>query len=169
MTLPSGPTATFRVLGHPEPKGSKTANARGFGVRDSNAARLRPWEATVAAEAERAQRRVGTLDGTLDCDLVFRFPGPTTAPKWKRAMGEFPMDVMPDLDKLIRAVWDGLQAGGLIANDARIADSHATKLHVWDGWTGVRIIVRPLLVPTRQLPAAVTWSEQPLPFEEAPA
>jgi Holliday junction resolvase RusA-like endonuclease len=142
--LLTGPGVAFRVLGLPQPKGSKTANAHGFGVRDANAARLRPWEGLVAAEADRQREVVGCLTGPLGIDLTFRFPGPTTAAKWLRALGAVPMSTMPDLDKLERAVWDGIQAGGLIENDARIACQTSAKFHVWDDWVGVRVVLRQL-------------------------
>lgn len=147
--LLTGPGITFRVLGLPQPKGSKTANAKGFGVRDSNAARLRPWEQAVAAEAETCRHQVGQLAGPLGIDLTFRFPGPTGDPLWRKALGAVPMATMPDLDKLERAVWDGIQAGGLIENDSRIACQASAKFHVWDDWIGVRVVLRQLPIVKR--------------------
>jgi Holliday junction resolvase RusA-like endonuclease len=48
---------------------------------------------------------------------------------------------MPDVDKLVRAVGDGLTQGGAIADDARIVDLHAYKRYSVDGWTGVHVTI----------------------------
>ena len=63
---------------------------------------------------------------------------PKSRPKKVRERGYAPKTTAPDLDKLVRAVCDALQAGGLITSDARIATLTARKREVV-GWTGATI------------------------------
>jgi Holliday junction resolvase RusA-like endonuclease len=50
--------------------------------------------------------------------------------------------VKPDIDKLTRAILDGLTDGGLLADDARVVELHITKRYPTPGDpTGVGIDV----------------------------
>lgn len=138
-SLPFLTDLTFDVIGLPSPQGSKTRmpngamlDGRSKGARD----RHRDWRSAVANEARHVADSIG---GTLDCEMelsvIFRFPMPKSRPKRVRAEGSVAKTTSPDLDKLIRAVGDGLTTGGLIADDARLARIYASKLEVV-GWTG---------------------------------
>jgi Holliday junction resolvase RusA-like endonuclease len=74
------------------------------------------------------------MDGALEVELWFYLPRPSSV------FREYP-SVMPDTDKLVRAVGDGLTNGGAIADDARIVDLHAYKRYSVDGWTGVHVTI----------------------------
>ena len=115
-----GDTVTFRVDGVPVPQGSKTV-ATGGGktwLRDANAAKLRPWRERVAAAAD-----VGlTFDCPVSVRVLFEMPRP------KRPKFGLPA-VPPDVDKLARAVLDGLKQGGLVSDDGRVVRLVVEKVY----------------------------------------
>lgn len=118
-----------RVLVHglPIPQGSKTVasvNGRSW-VRDSNDRVLRPWRRSVAAAC--SGRVPEPLDGPLVIRLLFVFPPPVSASKRRRLLPA--TKSTGDLDKLVRAVFDGMTTGGLIRDDARICGLVAAKVY----------------------------------------
>lgn len=135
----------FEVLGIPAPQGSKrafVANGKAR-MRDMGGTKAVAWRDSVAAAARDVAGHAdinAPLDGVLVLDVQFRFPMPASRPKKIRALGEWPKTTTPDLDKLLRSIGDGLQAGGLIADDARFWSTSATKLEVV-GWTGAVISI----------------------------
>jgi Holliday junction resolvase RusA-like endonuclease len=138
------PSITFEIIGLPTPQGSKTkmpngAMLDGGKTRDARQ-RHKDWRTTVAQTARDVARTTdGTpLDGPLYLAVTFRFPMPASRPKALRAAGEGWKTSSPDLDKLIRALGDGLQAGGLIRDDARFVTIEASKVEV-DSWTGAYV------------------------------
>lgn len=108
------------ILGTPVPQGSKTAYVVGRRavVTDQNRAKLKPWRAVVAAHADIGR----TFDCPVEVTLTFHMPKPQR-PRWTRPA------VKPDIDKLARAVLDGLTDGGLIADDARVVDLHVKEYY----------------------------------------
>lgn len=123
----------FSVVGFPAPQGSKTIAKAGGKVwlRDANASVLKPWRAKVAAAAD-----VGV---TFDCPVlvfaVFYLPRPKMPRWWAPA-------VKPDTDKLARALLDGMQDGGLLAQDSRVVDLHVFKRYeTARNPAGVRVLV----------------------------
>lgn len=120
---------TIRVDGIPVAQGSKTV-AQGGGktwLRDANATKLKPWRVKVAKAAD-----IGlTFDCPVAVTIYFYMPRPKK-PKFDRPA------VKPDLDKLIRAVSDGLTDGGLLEDDSRVVESHAYQFY---GEPGVTITV----------------------------
>lgn len=146
---------TFTVIGTPAPQGSKTAfvsQAKGGKPRaivtegkGAGAAAHSRWRSDVALAAASEAIELGrALDGALGIDVQFRFRMPTSRPKAVRQHGSCPKTSAPDLDKLVRAVGDALQAGGLIADDARLCVMSTSKIEVADQWTGARIELREL-------------------------
>jgi Holliday junction resolvase RusA-like endonuclease len=109
------------ITGAPRPRGSHTvahrADGRAF-VR--SAGREEAW---VARVAEAAQWRASHADAlpappyvvTLDFYL----------PWAKRPVHPWPSSL--DVDKLARAVLDGLQRGGLLTDDRHVTELHCTK------------------------------------------
>ena len=65
---------------------------------------------------------------------------PKSRPAAARRRGWAHKTTAPDLDKLLRAVGDSLQAGGLIADDAAIASITATKIET-TSWTGAVVTI----------------------------
>lgn len=120
----------FFIPGKPIQQGSKTAFVVGKRavVTDSNRAKLKPWRAVVADAADLGR----TFSGPVAVTLNFYLPRPQR-PRWNVPA------VKPDIDKLERAVLDGLTDGGLIEDDARIVELHATK--EYDSVLGVQVCV----------------------------
>jgi Holliday junction resolvase RusA-like endonuclease len=126
-------TVSFFIEGVPVPQGSKTVSqAKGRAwLRDANAARLKTWRHVIATHAD--------LGVTFDCPVIvtlsFVLPRPQR-PRWGVPA------VKPDIDKLCRAILDGLQDGGLLAEDSRVVTLTATKRYPNPGDpTGVGIDV----------------------------
>lgn len=121
---------TIRVNGTPAPQGSKRAFVnKGTGrvnmVESSKG--VGPWREAVRAETQLVLGQLGhgliPAPGTPTAvDVQFRLPRPKSAPKSVMLPAK-----RPDLDKLARAVLDGLVAGGAIADDAQVTCLNLTK------------------------------------------
>lgn len=127
--------------GVPRAQGSMTAGVTRDGrpyIRHSNNSMLE-WRRTVA---ERARDELLDLDlydetfpleGPLYLNLIFWMPRPQShyfksgnlrpdAPEWHA--------IMPDKDKLIRAVFDALTMGGVWHDDKQVSDGHYSKKYI---------------------------------------
>lgn len=128
----------FAVDGVPIPQGSKTAFVVGKRavVTDANKGTLKPWRALVTAAALDALARSfqDPLEGAIDVEVVFSFVRPKSVPLTR----VYP-SVKPDVDKLARAVLDGLTDSGLFRDDAQVVRLVATK--VYASTPGARVIV----------------------------
>lgn len=120
------------VLGVPAPQGSKRIVPSGKpGGRvhtiESNDATLRPWRSDIAWTVRDAKdkSRSWPLTGPIAIDLWFTMPKPRSAPKRRRS---YP-DRRPDVDKLSRAVLDGLKTAHAITDDGQVVQLHATKVY----------------------------------------
>lgn len=128
----------FRASGTPVPQGSKTVAQHGgrAWVRDANAGKLKPWRENVA-NAARVSHEGARLDGHLSVDMLFLLPRPTSVVR------PYP-SVKPDLDKLVRAVMDGITDANVWADDARVVELWTAKAYAADGDTpGVIVYVTP--------------------------
>ena len=124
-------SVSFHVDGVPIPQGSATAFPVGGRcvVTATNNKALKPWRALVAAAAD-----VGVgFDVPVVVSMTFYMPMP------KRPKFQVPA-VRPDLDKLERAVNDGMTDAGLIADDSLIVRSITEK--VYSESPGVSVTVR---------------------------
>ena len=123
-------TITFFVSGEPQPQGStksfyvKRINkvVTTHGNKDTKA-----WRMRIGNEAQRANEARAVFFYSGDCnhgykvDCVFTFTKPKSAPK-RRTLNT----KRPDLDKLVRAVLDGL-TNVIIPDDAQVVDIIAAK------------------------------------------
>lgn len=107
--------ATLLVAGHPAPKGSRVFYGKGRGSRESSVG-CKPWVEQVAYSARVNAPVGGPLEPPYEIELSF------TMPEVKRPKYDWPTRD-GDLDKLVRAVLDGLTQGGLIVDDR-----HVTRL-----------------------------------------
>ena len=125
---------TLWVPGLPVPQGSKTiardrANTKQW-LRDNNANALKAWRLKVATQAD-----IGVeFDVPVTVELSFYLPKPKK-PRWPVPA------VKPDIDKLTRAVLDGLVDGGMLSNDSRVVSCNLTKAYASWGGPGVAIKV----------------------------
>lgn len=131
----------FEILGVPAPQGSKTRMPNGATIEGSSTAgraKIRAWRQAVSAVARDIAGDEPPIDEPLGIEIEFRLPMPKSRPKAARAVGRWPHQVKPDIDKLLRATLDGLTDGGLIRDDSRIV---AVGMEAWEvvGWTGALV------------------------------
>lgn len=113
----------FFVPGIPAPQGSKQAFVRGKrAVLVEMSKALPAWRAAVTTAA-RAAHQGPPLDGPLAVWIAFYLPRPKSVPARRRP---YPT-VTPDLDKLARAVLDGITDARTWTDDARVVDLTLTK------------------------------------------
>ena len=112
------------IPGDPVPKGRPRFARVGKFVKTFTAKDTLRYEERVAAYARDAVP-VDTsgfpLDKALSADVVFVFSRP------KSRKESAPMDRKPDIDNLLKSVFDGLSQGGVLKNDARIVSLTAIK------------------------------------------
>jgi crossover junction endodeoxyribonuclease RusA len=118
----------FFVPGIPEPQGSKTVVGRGKATRAiEDNPQLPAWRTEVSNAAARLWGRDPLPPRVaVAASLTFVFPRPNyhfgargVAPRWSGPQRVF---TKPDLDKLVRAVCDAMQSGGVVSNDSQIAE-----------------------------------------------
>ena len=129
--------STF-VRGIPAPQGSKSAYIRGDRaiVVDANPKTLKDWRTAVGFVLQ-SEWHGPPMDGPLSVELNFALLRPKSVSEKRRLHPT----VMPDLDKLVRAVLDAL-TGIVIVDDALVVELHSTK--EYSDEAGVSIFVRPL-------------------------
>lgn len=120
-------TYTIEVRGAPAPQGSKKvvraggkATGRPIIVEDSKT--VAPWREAVRSETQRAI--MTPLAGPVFISLAFRLARPKTLRKGVK----YPA-TRPDLDKLVRAVLDGLTMGGAWADDGQVVTLVSSKTY----------------------------------------
>lgn len=122
MTTGELDVLAVRVFGLPAPQGSK--NVYGGRVVESSKA-VRPWRNAVAASGAQAMRvhgHGGWPDGPVAVTMTFWMPRPAYLP---RIVG-WPAK-RPDLDKLVRATFDGLTEAGVWHDDGQVVIVQARK------------------------------------------
>jgi crossover junction endodeoxyribonuclease RusA len=139
MTAPAErPRAVrFTVRGLPAPQGSKRHVGGGRMVESSKA--VGPWREAVRAETQREMTWLGrALLGGIVVTLSFYLPRPKGHYGTGRNAGQLKASaptcpaVAPDLDKLIRAVLDGLTEGGAWRDDGQVVSIAAGKFYADD-------------------------------------
>lgn len=132
----------FRVDGVPVQQGSKGAALRAGATKpvlfDTNSKQLRPWRKTVKEAAEAVWRDVGRspIGEPMQVTLTFIFPPVPSDPDrhWVAST--------PDIDKLERALYDGLTDGRLIVDDRLIVKHLVAKRYAERGETpGVLVAI----------------------------
>ena len=107
----------FRVDGRPVPQGSMSAvNGHIF---HSQGSALASWRAAIAIAARHAGAKPSIQP--IAMTMVFVFQKPKTVTRYEPT-------VPPDLDKLIRAVLDGLTAVAY-KDDAQVTEIKAVKIY----------------------------------------
>ena len=109
------------VAGTPVPQGSKICvNGRPIEANKN----LKAWRkaVTIAAHDARQLQEQTMFDCPVEVELSFRLT-PPQKPRW------FAPAVKPDVDKLIRAVFDGLTDAKVWADDSRVVSVTASKVY----------------------------------------
>jgi crossover junction endodeoxyribonuclease RusA len=137
----------IEVAGIPAPQGSKRHVGGGRMVEMSRA--VGPWREAVRAETQRALAALPNngcasglgsfAHGPKRVDICFYLPRPKSAPR----SVEFPVK-RPDLDKLVRAVLDGMTAGGAWPDDSEVIEITAQKVFASSRGPGCIIYVNPV-------------------------
>jgi Holliday junction resolvase RusA-like endonuclease len=124
---------SFLVPGKPVQQGSKQGYVVGKRavLVDANKTELKPWRAKVTAAA-RAAHEGSKLLGAVVVAVEFRFVRPKTV---KRAWPA----VKPDLDKLERAILDGVTDAGVWADDSQVVRMSSSKVYAEVPGAWVRI------------------------------
>lgn len=126
---------TFFVAGIPQPQGSKTGYVRGGRavIVDKNPGALKPWRAEIARIAAATWVHTQPLDGPVRVYAAFVMPKP------KSVKRDYP-HVRPDLDKLMRALMDGVTDAGCVwADDSQVVEIETSKIY---GETpGVHVVI----------------------------
>jgi len=126
------------VPGQPRPQGSHRVLVGPDGrtrLFDSAGRALAEWRSAVAWAARYASRG-RPLEGPVAVEATFRLPRP------RRPSGPLPAR-RPDVDKLLRALLDGLVAGRAIADDSQVVDVCCRKRYA-EGSPETLVVVRPL-------------------------
>lgn len=146
------------VTGTPIPQGSLSGyvipKTKRVVIVNTNAKKLKPWRELITARAHTAAAHQGYTphDGPLQADLTFYFDRPAyhfgTGRNARVLKPGAPTYVAtkPDIDKLIRAVLDGLTDAEIWADDSRVAVLHVAQLYVQPGQAaGLLARVRPIV------------------------
>lgn len=145
--------AELKVVGVPRPQGSRRAFVVNGKARMTDAAGAAgaQWRDAVAQAAVHCADRlldtathshnVPPFTGPLGLSVTFRFPMPKSRTKKQHAAGTIPKLSAPDLSKLVRSLEDGLQAAGLIKDDALFCALEASKVEIASGWTGAVVVI----------------------------
>lgn len=126
---------TVHVNGIPAPQGSKRHVGNGRMVESSKA--VAPWREAVRTETQHALGQP-ILAGPVTVQIQFYLPRPAGhyGAKGLRPSAPPAPAVKPDVDKLARAVLDGIVAGGAIRDDAQVSVLIASKAYADHAPTG---------------------------------
>lgn len=125
------------VAGDPRPQGSKSISPAGALYESSR--HVKAWREAIAWQAKIAHLGAAPITEPVLVVATFYMRLPQK-PRWRRPAGK------PDLDKLQRALGDGLTDGGLIVDDAQIVAWAAEKRYARSS-TGVVVEVFTEVVP----------------------
>jgi crossover junction endodeoxyribonuclease RusA len=107
---------TFFIPGIPAPKGSRRHFVKKGKVVSVDAnPKTRPWEMDVAWVTREKMSGVKAIEGPVGMNVVFQMPRLKSTPKTARWHTK-----KPDIDKLERALLDGLKLGGAYVDDSQV-------------------------------------------------
>ena len=146
---PNG-TACLFIPGTPKPQGSKRAivhkHSKQAVVMESAGQPLKDWRASIRLAAGQCKMILGAVDVSLD--FFFQRPkkhfGTGRNARIMKDWAPGPHTQKPDIDKLARAVLDGL-SGILFEDDSKVIQLVCGKAWADDGPQGCRIRVKPVI------------------------
>lgn len=127
------PLVEFFIAGTPVQQGSKGARVIDGGTRattfDTNSTKLRPWRKAVKLAAQEVWRDQGQspIGVPVQVTLTFVFEPVPSDPDRHWHAGT------PDIDKLERALYDGLKDGGLLRDDCLVVKHLVAKRYAEHG------------------------------------
>jgi Holliday junction resolvase RusA-like endonuclease len=121
------PVLNIRIVGSPVPQGSMSAFLRGgkINVTDQKGKRLKEWRTRVTVAARDVAGPTWTpIDGPVGVHMRFGLARPVREPKRRRT---WPLRRGSDIDKLVRAILDGLDNAGIYGDDSQVTAIYAVK------------------------------------------
>jgi crossover junction endodeoxyribonuclease RusA len=110
------------IPGTPAPQGSKSHVGNGVMIESSKA--VKPWRESIrSALTTDAGLPRYKFEGAVFASLEFIMPRPKSAPKKSTPHA----DKRPDLDKLVRSVFDSLTSAGVLRDDSCVVELSARK------------------------------------------
>lgn len=129
------PSRKFFIPGTPAPQGSKRYVGRGRMVESSK--KLEEWREVIAQVAGLR------LPPIADCPVIVSATFILHRPQRLGVTGDEPMIYKPDLDKLTRALGDGLVQSRRLDDDSRIVAWRVAKRYAaWHEPLGCEVEVR---------------------------
>lgn len=126
------------MAGTPIPQGSKKAFVRGGRVSLVEAnPKHKSWRSAVTAACSSVWTDREPLDGPVEVEIVFVFERPKSVKReW--------MTVKPDIDKLVRAIFDAVSDAGVWSGDQQVVRLICQKRYVneLDDQPGAQILIR---------------------------
>ena len=133
-------TVSFQVHGTPAPQGSKTRTR--YGMFESSK-RVKPWREAVTNAASKET----PLEPPYDVKVFFFIQPP------KKTTAAYPVAPnIGDIDKMLRATYDGLTASGIITDDRHIVAGEQSKEWAGVDGPGAVIIIKSLAALNRNQP-----------------
>lgn len=127
-------TVSFMVSGIPAPQGSKIRTR--YGMFEASK-RVKPWRDAVVQSASELE----PLEPPYDVKVFFFIPRP------KKTSADYPVaPAIGDVDKLLRATYDGLTASGIIQDDRFIVAGEQAKEWAGADGSGAVIVIKSLAV-----------------------
>lgn len=112
---------------------------------------MKPWRTLVTHQARRAKPKGFTpYAGAVRVEVIFRFPRPKGHYGTGRNAGNLKPSApehhitKPDVDKLLRAILDGLTAAGIYHDDSQVVEVETFKHYATGDNPGATISVQPL-------------------------
>lgn len=103
--------------------------------------RMQQWRDAIRSEATRCMDGRPAEMGPVRLFVEFALMPPQSMRK--RDVGWLPHSKKPDIDKLLRALCDGL-TGIVWRDDAQVSQCSINKVYAWDGITGAIVTVEPI-------------------------
>lgn len=134
----------FKVLGLPQPQGSKRHVGRGI-ILESNK-KLRPWRELVTYEAFHVKPNDWPTNLAYTVNVGFLFPRPKghygTGKNADRVKPSAPFHktTMPDVDKCIRAILDSCTDAGIWKDDSQVVTVCGGKRYGESAFASIKII-----------------------------
>ena len=126
------------IAGLPAPQGSKKI-MRGRLIEVSGE-KLKTWRKAIAAECQKYGTN-NIILAPVEVTATFYLPRPKTVPQSKRSLPIVP----PDIDKLTRALLDGIGQSGVIwGDDSQVIRLNVTKLYADNHPTGAKVVIEVL-------------------------
>ena len=133
---------SFRIVGNPTPKGSLTRMPNGAMLQAGTTAsrkRFSEWRTDIKDAAVIAMGERSPSKSAIRILVEFALPYPQSSIR-KYQMGWWPAVKKPDVDKLLRALMDGLTKV-VWYDDSQVIYVTVNKVYAWEGTTGATITI----------------------------